>query len=223
MERDFKWIRIPKEIRLTKELTLQEKIMYVELNSLDNNDWCTAWNKYFSEFFDLWEERISRIIQSLVKKWYILSEIDKVNGNKRIIRTKDPILQKVDSYPTKGGINNMYNNINIYNITEFDNYKENDNDIKYKNELYIIQKWMDLWIWFNKQELEKWCSRVKDMMSEFIPRKEDWKIDWNLAKSYTNARYDYWENPPKWKKKPTNFKTSLRNNIEMRSKPYKKK
>lgn len=58
-------------------------------------------------------------------------------------------------------------------------------------------------------------------MKTFIPRKENGNIDRGIAKSYTDAWYDYWENPPKGKKKPTNFKTSLRNNIEMRSKPRK--
>jgi hypothetical protein len=34
--RDFKGIWIPKEIWLSKDLTLQEKVFYVEIDSLDN-------------------------------------------------------------------------------------------------------------------------------------------------------------------------------------------
>lgn len=34
--RDFKGIWIPKDIWLSDKLTLQEKIMYIEIDSLDN-------------------------------------------------------------------------------------------------------------------------------------------------------------------------------------------
>lgn len=38
MNRDFKGVWIPKEIWLSTELTLQEKVMLVEIDSLDNED-----------------------------------------------------------------------------------------------------------------------------------------------------------------------------------------
>ena len=41
-ERAFKGIWIPKEIWLSQDLTMQEKIMLVEIDSLDNESGCFA-------------------------------------------------------------------------------------------------------------------------------------------------------------------------------------
>ena len=47
-ERKFKGIWIPAEIWKSNFLTMQEKIFYVEIDSLDNEDGCFATNDYFS-------------------------------------------------------------------------------------------------------------------------------------------------------------------------------
>ena len=48
---DFKGIWIPKDIWLSDQLSLMEKVLFVEIHSLDNERGCYAGNKYFSEFF----------------------------------------------------------------------------------------------------------------------------------------------------------------------------
>ena len=71
-ERKFKGIWIPKEIWTTDELTLQEKVMLVEIDSLDDEEHgCYASNKYFSDFFKLTTQRVSQIINSLSTKGFI--------------------------------------------------------------------------------------------------------------------------------------------------------
>jgi len=64
-ERDFKGVWIPKEIWLTKELTLLEKVIYTEISSLDNENHCTAGNEYFAEFCNCSESKITRAISKL--------------------------------------------------------------------------------------------------------------------------------------------------------------
>jgi len=49
--RDFKGIWIPKEVWLSEELSLMEKVLFVEIHSLDNERGCFASNKYFGDFF----------------------------------------------------------------------------------------------------------------------------------------------------------------------------
>ena len=72
MDRQFKGIWIPAEIWLTDNLTLQEKIILVEIDSLENDDkGCYASNKHFSTFFKLTTQRVSQIIKSLEEKKYI--------------------------------------------------------------------------------------------------------------------------------------------------------
>jgi len=71
MVRDFQGIWIPKEIWLSEDLTLQEKVFLVEIKSLDNEDGCYANNEYFSTFFGLSKVRVSEVINSLVDKGFI--------------------------------------------------------------------------------------------------------------------------------------------------------
>lgn len=82
MERAFKGIWIPKEIWLSKNLTLQEKVFLVEIDSLDNDDGCFASNKHFAEFFGLSIGRVSQVINSLHEKGYIDVQYEKARWNK---------------------------------------------------------------------------------------------------------------------------------------------
>lgn len=84
MQRDFKGIWIPKEIWLSRDLTLQEKVFLAEIDSLDNNDGCFASNQYFAEFFQLSKNRCSEIIKSLEEKSFITVDYIRGEGGKNI-------------------------------------------------------------------------------------------------------------------------------------------
>lgn len=75
MQRDFKGIWIPKELWLLKDLSLIEKVMLIEIASLDNENGCYASNDYFADFFNLSKDRVSKIINNLVKRGFITSEL----------------------------------------------------------------------------------------------------------------------------------------------------
>lgn len=137
MNRDFKGVWIPKEIWLNTELTLQEKVFLVEINSLDNEDGCFATNSYFADFFGISKTRVSLVIKSLIDKGYITSTIIYKEGTKEVLnrvlkvcyiplfnksyippltKVKDPIQQKLKDNNT---VNNTINNINnIYSDFE---------------------------------------------------------------------------------------------------------
>lgn len=70
-KRATKGIWIPIEIWEKKELSLQEKVFLVEIDSLDNKEGCFASNEYFANFFQLGKSRCSQIITSLKDKGYI--------------------------------------------------------------------------------------------------------------------------------------------------------
>lgn len=129
VKRGFKGIWIPKEIWLNDELTLQEKVFLVEINSLDNDDGCFASNDYFADFFGLTKNRASEIIQALISKGFIKSKILITEGNKRILRIDQNKISTLSvksrrPYPTKVGdpiplkleYNNIYNNTVNKNI-----------------------------------------------------------------------------------------------------------
>jgi len=69
--RDFKGIWIPKEIWESNQLSIMEKVLFVEIHSLDNERGCYASNRYFSEFFHVSERQIQTHIANLKVKGFI--------------------------------------------------------------------------------------------------------------------------------------------------------
>jgi hypothetical protein len=77
--RDFKGIWIPKDIWLSDQLSLMEKVLFVEIHSLDNERGCFAGNRYFAEFFGLHPRRLAGHIASLKQKGFISVTIHNLN------------------------------------------------------------------------------------------------------------------------------------------------
>jgi len=128
LQRDFKGIWIPKEIWLCKDLTLQEKIFFIEIHSLDNKDGCFASNSYFSNFFNISRSRVSQIINSLIQKTLITVEILYKNEtkeiDKRVLRISTGGIKKtirgyLENY--KGGYLENYKGNNIISINNINN------------------------------------------------------------------------------------------------------
>ena len=75
-ERQFKGIWIPKEIWITDELSLQEKVVLVEIDSLDDEEHgCYASNKYFADLYKVTDRTVRSWISSLITNGYIISDL----------------------------------------------------------------------------------------------------------------------------------------------------
>jgi hypothetical protein len=169
MNRDFKGVWIPKDIWVDKDLTWMEKLLLVEINSLDNSEGCYASNQYFAEFFNLSASRISEIVSSLVDKNYITSKLiyDGLQVKMRILKTS-----KVFGKP-KGGIRKTeggysekaQDNNTILNNTYI--YKDNLDNllIPYKELLgNNYQDFLDYWAEPNaKGKLRYQCEKFFDI------------------------------------------------------------
>lgn len=84
-ERDFKGAFIPKDIWCNRELSGDEKLMWGEIFSLDNDFGCIASNEHFLEMFGFANPRkAQRILKSLKDKGYITVEIDKAADTRTI-------------------------------------------------------------------------------------------------------------------------------------------
>lgn len=83
-QRDFKGIWIPKEIWLSAQLSLMEKVLFVEIHSLDNERGCFASNQYFASFFGVSDRQIRTYVGSLKDKGFVTVTIH--NRNERVIR-----------------------------------------------------------------------------------------------------------------------------------------
>lgn len=146
-ERQFKGVWIPREIWLSEDLTIQEKVILVEIDSLETEDrGCYASNKYFSDFFKLTSQRVSQIIKNLESKNYL--KIDYITKDKQIIerqiRIQKPPYPEVSNifdrgikFPKEGYqenfkdnntyTNNTNNNKYIVEIIDYLNKKTNSN------------------------------------------------------------------------------------------------
>ena len=82
--RDFKGIWIPKDIWESNQLSIMEKVLFVEIHSLDNERGCYASNRYFSEFFHVSKRQIQTYIAGLKAKGFITVTIQ--NRYERVIR-----------------------------------------------------------------------------------------------------------------------------------------
>jgi len=210
MERDFKWIWIPKEVWLSKDLTLQEKVFFVEIDSLDNKDWCFAWNAYFADFFNLSKTRVSLVIKSLIDKWYITSKIIYKDGTKEIlkrvlkksygpylIKVKDPIKEKLKD---NNIINNTSNNIinNIYKpkdkslgLAKINNFDIDMSTLFIKNQLELNNpSFIYLYNKQNENELiNKWADEIRKLRE--IDKYTEEQITYIINYLFTN---DFWRN-----------------------------
>lgn len=83
-ERAFKGVWIPADIWLNKDLTIFEKAIYAEIDSLDGEKHCWASNEYLAEFCQMSVPTISRTISKLIN----LGLIEKVSfdGRQRILK-----------------------------------------------------------------------------------------------------------------------------------------
>ncbi len=84
-DRDFKGVWIPREIWLSEHLSLVEKALFVEIQSLDNERGCYASNAHFAKFFGVSIRQIIRYIASLKQHGFVIVQVR--NKNERTIRT----------------------------------------------------------------------------------------------------------------------------------------
>lgn len=111
MNRDFKGVWIPKEIWLNKELTMLEKVLLTEINSLDAENHCIAGNEYFAEFCNCSESSITKAVRHLQD--LNLIEIIDFDGRHRKIRVVNFTMQSSKFYDAESQnlrANNTSNN-----------------------------------------------------------------------------------------------------------------
>lgn len=82
--RDFKGVYIPKEIWLTPELAAYEKLIFMEIYSLDREFGCIAGNDHFSNWLGLSTRQVQDYIKRLKDKGLIDVNINKIKDTRTI-------------------------------------------------------------------------------------------------------------------------------------------
>ena len=129
-ERDFKGIWIPKEIYLDSNLSAIEKMIYVELDSLNGEKGCFATNQYIADFCQCSPRTVTSAITHLAELGYITVEL--TDNTKRIIRTTLANFARGVSKNCEGGSQNLRHS----------NTKENNKEIE-KDTTNVVSKKKD--------------------------------------------------------------------------------
>lgn len=152
MNRDFKGVWIPKEIWLNEELTLLEKIIFVEIDSLDNENHCVAGNEYFATFCNCSESKVSKAIKKL-KDLNMIEEVS-FDGRHRKIRVVKNIIESSKKYDAES--QNLQSN-NIDNKT--DNKKTNSKELVQNSPTFEFGK--------QKPQKENLFTKCVNMIDDF--------------------------------------------------------
>ena len=97
MERDFKGVWISREVWLDNRLTAVEKVILMEIDSLDCGEkGCFASNQYLAEFCQCSETKVSTAISKLIKLGYLT--VKSFDGRKRELKSR---LSKIERQGVK--------------------------------------------------------------------------------------------------------------------------
>ena len=109
-ERQFKGVWIEKDVWLDKRLNALEKVILVEIDSLDNEEsGCYASNKYLAEFCQCSETKISTAISKLIDLDYLY--VKSFDGRTRVLKSRLSKNERQDLKNLKADIKNLKDKI----------------------------------------------------------------------------------------------------------------
>ncbi len=123
-KREFRGVWIPKSVWLDTRLNALEKIILIEIDSLDSDEsGCYASNKYLSEFCQCSETKISLAISKLCELGYIYT--NSFNGRQRELKSRLSKNERQTFNNCEAGFKNLKeNNIDNNIVNNIDNNKE---------------------------------------------------------------------------------------------------
>lgn len=141
-ERDFKGIWIPKNVWLDNRLNALDKIILMEIDSLDFEEkGCYASNEYIAEFCQCSERKVSEAISKLIEFNYIY--LESFNGRTRVLRST---LSNCAKQTSKNCEAEKQKNlpIKIDDNTNIDNKESIINNTKEKEKILRIFTWWNV-------------------------------------------------------------------------------
>ena len=199
--RDFKGVWIPKEVWLNPNLSIIEKCLLVEIDSLDNSQkGCFASNEYLANFFKLSESRMANVISDLKKRGFINQiYFDGRNRGLRIVKSevwftengKAEYDKTVKQTSRKREHNNTVNNID--NNTDY-NSSQTQFDTHLKDEIknpFTRKKLDDLNTKKEKERKENFAPKEKKEKEARDPNEiyQAYECFCLFHESVTNVKY----------------------------------
>lgn len=206
---------IPAEVRYSKDLTPNAKLLYAEITALSQKDGsCWASNKYFSELYNVSTVTISRLISSLVENGFIIRNITYKNGtkeiDKRYLQLTSEGINNIDNTPINKIVkdnNTSINNTSINNISKQDRRNEFVLQvISFDYDKNILNEFIDYWTepnkyntkmkfelsptWDTNLRLKKWAKNKQEWdVSKTKKEKPMSKIDKQLSEYLKGKQY----------------------------------
>lgn len=181
--RDFKGVWIPKRVFLDERLNAIEKIILIEIDSLDAEDseGCYASNEYLANFCKCSMTKVSTSISKLIKLGYLY--VSKNDGRKRYLKSRlsnsesqdfkksEPDLPKMKESNNSEEYSRDEINSNIDSPTEL---KEEEKNAYHSNE------------WFNSQHIKNMLTE-ENIKYTPIDRKS---FNWSAFKNQVSVRIE---------------------------------
>ncbi len=209
-QRDFKGVWIPRSIYLDSRLTALEKIVLVEIDSLDGDDGCFCSNEYLANFCQCSERKISDAVSKLIELGYITSV--SFDGRKRVLRSRVEKTARQNSKNCEADEDTHYiNNNKNNNIKTFSKEKVCSADAQ-----RVIDAWNVLPSVPKVQRIMPTSSRYKML----IARVRDYGVD-DVLRAIENIKKSPfllgdnrrgWQITFDWFVKPNNFPKVLDGN-----------
>lgn len=177
--RNFKGVWIPKEIWLDERLSMIDKGILIEIDSLDTGDGCYAKNEYLAKFCQCSESKVSETVSRLIKFGYIT--LENFDGRTRILKSN----LSCSSLPTRKNKAAYYNLVGTpINMNQLDNSLSNKElDIESSNKDSI-----------NNNINNKRYVQFADANTAYLVKIKDENTTKNIAKEETIEYEDNIEN-----------------------------
>jgi len=128
---------MPAKVRYSKDLSDFEKILYSEITALSNKlGYCYASNSYFGKLYNKAPQTISKSINKMARLGFIRVEIEKENGNQRLIFIDTPINENVNTPINE----NANHNTTSKNTTSLPNARARAKDMTFKEYVLDVLK-----------------------------------------------------------------------------------
>lgn len=182
MDRQTKGIWIPIEIWESKELTWNEKILFLEIDSFTSKDKdCFFSNEYIANLLGVTENSANRILSSLISKGYVIKTA--FDGRRRFVKTafsydkadysqmnKLPIQESVSSSNNGEYILNTSNNTVDLEEEKDKSFPKKESKSRGKYEPLFEECWKEYGRKGNKAEaFKRWKKLSEEDKSKILP------------------------------------------------------
>lgn len=196
--RDFKGVWIPKEIWLNEDLTMIEKVVLIEIDSLDNEEGCVASNEYLANFCQCSETKVSTAISKLIKMGYIYQQ--SFNGRIRILKSRLSKFERQTFTNCKADIqkvkhNNIDNNIDNKRVVFTPPTRDEVLDYaRSKSAVALGEKFYDYFVEGNWKDskgnkVKNWKQKFLTWLGHTTPDKSNFSTGRQYTREEMNANF----------------------------------